>query len=74
MNLGDKMKEDIVAVLERSGIALDLLSISDELELKTVEELRSLDEELDALVKDFVVYKTKKDKYMLSISPSSINI
>ena len=56
MNLGDNMKEDIVAVLERSGIALDLLSISDELELKTVEELRSLDEELDALVKDYKVF------------------
>lgn len=65
MNLGDKMKEDIIAVLEKSGIALDLLAISDELGLKTVEELRSLDGEINALVKDFVVYKTKKDKYML---------
>ncbi|MDE6292164.1 MAG: VacB/RNase II family 3'-5' exoribonuclease, partial [Bacilli bacterium] len=59
------MKEDIIAVLEKSGIALDLLAISDELNLKTAEDLRNLADDLEDLVRDFVVYKTKKDKYML---------
>ena len=65
MNLGDKMKEDIIAVLEKAGMALDLLAISDELNLKTAEDLRNLADDLEDLVRDFVVYKTKKDKYML---------
>lgn len=59
------MREDIISVLERQGIALDILAISDLLELSTAEDLRMLSNELEELVKDFVVYKTKKDKYIL---------
>lgn len=59
------MREDIISVLDKQGIALDILAISDILELKTAEELRNLSLELEDLVNDYVVYKTKKDKYIL---------
>ena len=59
------MKENILEVLDLRFDALDLIAINDLLKLNTPEELRVLEETLDELYKDNVVYKTNKGKYIL---------
>ena len=54
------MKENILEVLDLRFDALDLIAINDLLKLNTPEELRVLEETLDELYKDNVVYKTNK--------------
>ncbi len=59
------MKELILKQLDNMVDALDIIAINDLLGLKTAEELRELQETLDLLEKEFIVYKTKKGKYLL---------
>ena len=59
------MKEQVLQCLENVYEAKDLMDLNDMLGLKTAEELRELQEVLDELVNDYVVFKTKKDKYLL---------
>ena len=59
------MKEQVLQCLENVYEAKDLIDLNDMLGLKTAEELRELQEVLDELVNDYVVFKTKKDKYLL---------
>ena len=59
------MKDKILEILDDVHEAKSLIEINDMLEFKTAEELRTLDETLEELVRENVVYKTKKDRYIL---------
>ena len=60
-NLRDKILECLKSQMD----ALDIIKINDLLGLTTADELRNLTEELDNLISEYIVYKTKKDKYIL---------
>ncbi len=68
------MRETILKTLENIHEAKDLIEINDLLELTTSEELRELQETLDTLVKDYLVFKTKKEKYILLKNCPSLKI
>ncbi|MBQ3021542.1 MAG: ribonuclease R [Bacilli bacterium] len=59
------MKEQILNVLSDRYEALDIIAINDLLTLNTPEELKELTKAIDSLVKENLLYKTKKDKYIL---------
>ena len=59
------MKENILEVLDLHFDALNLIAINDLLKLNTPEELKLLEETLEELYKENVVYKTNKGKYIL---------
>ena len=59
------MKEEIINKLKSKYDALSLLEINDLLGLESPEELKELELTLEELVKEYVIYKTKKDKYIL---------
>lgn len=59
------MKEQILNVLNDRYEALDAIEINDLLELTTPEDLSRLNNALDALVKENLLYKTKKHKFIL---------
>ena len=65
MIVGDTMEEQLLKYLETMYDAKDLISINDALGLKTAEELRELQDTLNDLVDRYIVFKTKKDKYIL---------
>ena len=57
------MKEQVLETLKKEYDAKTLLQINDLMGFETSEELKDLQDVLEELVKDYVVYKTKKDKY-----------
>ncbi len=59
------MKQQIIEVLEDKLEALDIISLNDLLNLKTPEELKELENILEELYQENIVYKTNKDKYIL---------
>ena len=59
------MKENILEVLDLRFDALNLIAINDLLKLNTPEELKVLEETLEELYKENIVYKTNKGKYIL---------
>ena len=59
------MKEQIMDLLRKYDYALTVQEIYDCLNLNEVDDLKKLLKELDALEKALLVYRTKKDKYML---------
>lgn len=59
------MKEEIKKVLENVYDAKEAIEINDLLGLTSAEEYRDLEECLEELEKEFVLYRTKKDKYIL---------
>lgn len=59
------MKEKITLLLENEYDALDIITINDKLGLTSVDELRELQVCLEELVKELVVYQTKKNKFIL---------
>ena len=59
------MREELLKVLENNKDALDLIKINDLMGLMTASELAELSSVLEELVNEYVVYKTKKDKYLL---------
>ena len=59
------MKEEVIHILENIHEAKETIEINDMLGLKTAEEYRELQETLDFLVKEYVIFKSKKDKYLL---------
>ena len=66
------MKEQVLELLQDIHEAKDLISLNDLLGLTTAEELKDLSDTLDELVKEYIVFKTKKDKYILF--PNLFNI
>ena len=61
---GEKMKKEILNVLESIHEAKTAIEINDLLGLQTALEYRELCEELEALVSSYEVFKTKKEKYI----------
>ncbi len=59
------MKEKVIQLLENIHEAKDINEIFDLLGYKKAEELRDLLDTLEELVNEYVVFKTKKDKYLL---------
>ncbi len=59
------MKEQVLKLLENIHEAKDLITINDMLGFTTAEELKELSDTLDELVDEYIVFKTKKDKYIL---------
>lgn len=59
------MKEQVLNVMNDRYEALDVIEINDLLELTTPEDLSRLNNALDALVKENLLYRTKKNKYIL---------
>lgn len=59
------MREKVLNFLDTQYDALDIIRINDELGLNTADELRELQDVLASLVNELIVYRTKKDKYIL---------
>ena len=59
------MKEQIINVLNDKYEAVDILEINDLLGLLTPEDLSRLNNAVNELVNDGIIYKTKKNKYIL---------
>ncbi len=59
------MKEKVIQLLENIHEAKDINEIFELLGYKKAEELRDLIDTLEKLVNEYVVFKTKKDKYLL---------
>ena len=59
------MKEKIVELLTGIHEAKKAIEINDMLGLKTAQEYRELQDTLDELVKEYIVFFTKKEKYIL---------
>ena len=59
------MKEAVVEKLDDIHEAKTLIEINDLLGLKSPEELKDLQTCLEELVNSYVIFKTKKDKYLL---------
>ena len=59
------MKEKIINIMNDKYEALDVIEINDLLELSTPEDLNRLNNFLNELVNEGIVYKTKKNKYIL---------
>ncbi len=59
------MKDEIIKILDNVHEAKNLIEINDLLGLKSVSELKDLEDCLEQLVNEYIVFKTKKDKYIL---------
>ncbi len=59
------MEDKILEILDKSGNALSVHEIEDQLGFNTVEELKELLKVLNTLEEEYKIYRTKKDKYML---------
>lgn len=68
------MKEEILKVLENIHEAKEAMEINDLLHLHTVDEYKELENALEELVDEYLVYKTKKDRYILVKNCPSIKI
>ena len=68
------MKEQVLKLLENVYEAKDLIAINDMMGLTTAEELKELSDVLDELVNEYLVFKTKKDKYILLKNCPSLKI
>ena len=68
------MKEQILNVMNDRYEALDIIEINDLLDLKTPEELSELSNAVEELVKENLIYKTKKSKYILFKNCPSLKV
>ena len=68
------MKEQILNVMNDRYEALDIIEINDLLELATPEDLNRLNNAMDSLVKENLIYKTKKNKYILFKNCPSLKV
>ena len=68
------MKEEIVKKLDNIYDAKDVMQVNDMLGFKTAEEYKIVENSLEELVKEYVVYKTKKNKYILLKNCPSLKI
>lgn len=68
------MKQEILNKLENIHEAKTLIEINDLLGLKTADKLRELQETLNELVEEYLVFYTKKEKYILLKNCPSLKI
>ena len=59
------MRDSIINVLKNCDKAIDIYELQDLLEIKSVEEITELSQELQKLEDDVIIYHSNKDKYML---------
>ena len=59
------MREKVLEILKNSEKALDSIEITNTLGFKEVNEITSLLDVLNSLEEEGIIYKTRKDKYML---------
>lgn len=59
------MRENVLNVLDNLYDAKDIIAINDLLNLNTPQELKELENTLNELIDEYLVFKTKKDKYIL---------
>ena len=59
------MKEEIIKILDNVYEAKDIIEINDLLGLTTSEELKDLQDSIKELVDEYILFHTKKDKYIL---------
>ena len=59
------MKDKILDLLKNVHEAKEAIEINDMLGLKTSDEYREVYEALEELVSEFIIFKTKKGKYIL---------
>lgn len=59
------MKNEILKILNSQYEALDLMKINDMLELTSAKEYLELQNEIEKLVNEHIVFRTKKEKYIL---------
>jgi ribonuclease R len=59
------MREKILEILNDKNKSLTIYEISDLLGIKTPEETKTLIEELNAMEKSLLIYRSNKDKYLL---------
>lgn len=68
------MKDEILELLESKYEALDIIEINDCLGLNSPEDLSRINNALDSLTKENLVYKTKKNKYILYKNCPSLKV
>jgi len=68
------MKEQILNVMNDRYEALDIIEINDLLELSTPEDLSRLGNAVEELVKENLIYKTKKNKFILFKNCPSLKV
>lgn len=68
------MRDEVLKALENIHEAKDITEIFDLLGYKTSEDLKDLIDVLDVLVNEYIVFKTKKDKYLLMKNCPGIKI
>ena len=59
------MREEIIEILKKSSKALSTIEIAEKLNMTSVNGIKNVIEVLSSLEKDFEVYRSNKDKYML---------
>ena len=59
------MRDSVLELLKKSDKALDSMEIANNLNLSSVNEVTSLLEVLTSLEEEMLIYKTRKDKYMM---------
>jgi len=59
------MKEEVLKLLTNIHEAKELIEINDMLGLKTAKDLKELQDVINELVDEYIVFKTKKGKYIL---------
>ena len=62
------MKERLLELLQNEYSALDEMTIADKLGLKTPEEVSNLQDVLEECQKEFTIYLTRKNKYILYVN------
>ncbi len=68
------MKDNIIEIMKDIHEAKDAIQINDLLGLKTPEEYKELTDCLNELVDEYVLYRTKKEKYIYLKNCPSIKI
>lgn len=68
------MKERIINALKNIHEAKTLIEINDILELKSAEELKDLQDSLNELIDEYIIFYTKKEKYILLKNCPSLKI
>ena len=66
------MKDKIIEKLSNESKGLSLIEINDLLNLTSVEDYKELQKNMDALVTEGIVHKSKKDKFILMEKCSSL--
>lgn len=68
------MREEVLKILQDEYDAMDIIKMNDKLGLRTAEELRQLQDILLSLEKELIVYRTKKNRFVLYANCPSFRV